>query len=89
MQRRDVDSLVHANVTERFLRGAWEEYNTVAELCYSGNEAIGDLIGTAFTARDAMQIVDALDEDGLIRYWGTSYGCKSSPLTPNRISSKC
>jgi pimeloyl-ACP methyl ester carboxylesterase len=34
----------------------------------------GSLIGTAFTARDAMQIVDAVQEDGLISYWGFSYG---------------
>lgn len=25
---------------------------------------------TAFTARDMLQIVDALGEDGLLRYWG-------------------
>lgn len=31
-------------------------------------------MGTAFVARDMMQIVDALKEDGLLRYWGVSYG---------------
>jgi hypothetical protein len=24
----------------------------------------------AFVARDIMEIVDALDEDGMLRYWG-------------------
>ena len=32
----------------------------------------GDLVGTAFVARDMMQFVDALDEDGLLRYFGES-----------------
>lgn len=32
------------------------------------------LVGTAFTARDLMSIVNALGEDGMIRYWGSSYG---------------
>ncbi|KAH7078174.1 hypothetical protein BKA63DRAFT_593574 [Paraphoma chrysanthemicola] len=33
-----------------------------------------DLIGTAFVARDIKAIAEALGEDGLIRYWGFSYG---------------
>lgn len=32
------------------------------------------LVGTAFVARDLMSIVNALGEDGMIRYWGQSYG---------------
>lgn len=35
---------------------------------------LGQLMGTAFVARDIDAIFDALDEDGLIRYWGFSYG---------------
>ncbi|KAE8395056.1 TAP-like protein-domain-containing protein [Aspergillus alliaceus] len=34
----------------------------------------GALMSTAFTARDLMQIVDAVSDDGLLRYWGFSYG---------------
>lgn len=34
----------------------------------------GELIGTAFVARDMVEIIDALGEDGLLRYWGLSYG---------------
>lgn len=30
----------------------------------------GDLIGTVFTARDMLRVVDALDEDGMLRYLG-------------------
>jgi hypothetical protein len=41
-----------------------------ADTCYAANSNTGSLIGTAFTARDMMQIVDALGGDGLLRYWG-------------------
>jgi hypothetical protein len=42
----------------------------VADDCYEAQNKTGSLIGRAFVARDMMQIVDALDEDGLLRYWG-------------------
>lgn len=32
----------------------------------------GEFVGTAFVARDFMAVVDALGEDGLLRYWGES-----------------
>ncbi len=38
--------------------------------CLNATEDIGGLMGTAFVARDMAQIVDALGEDGLLRYWG-------------------
>lgn len=47
---------------------------TFAESCRENAEDIGDLIGTGYVARDMMQIVDALNEDGLLHYWGFSYG---------------
>lgn len=34
----------------------------------------GELVGTAFVARDVDAIAQALGEDGMIRYWGFSYG---------------
>ncbi|KAF4891981.1 Tripeptidyl aminopeptidase [Colletotrichum viniferum] len=44
------------------------EANTCA-LDPAAGEA-GSRISTAYTARDAMKIVDALDDDGMLRYWG-------------------
>ncbi|KAK8035383.1 TAP-like protein-domain-containing protein [Apiospora rasikravindrae] len=53
----------------------WAEAQVLANDC--GNalaNTTGSLVGTAFVARDFMKVVDALGEDGLIRYWGFSYG---------------
>lgn len=41
-----------------------------ANLCYQNAQVNGSLVSTAFTARDLISVVDALDEDGMLRYWG-------------------
>lgn len=48
----------------------WAAGTAVAERCFNQSKDIGDLLGTAFVARDMFQIVDALDEDGMLRYFG-------------------
>ena len=48
----------------------WAEGTNYAAACEKVNGSIGGLIGTAFTARDMMQIVDAIETDGMLRYWG-------------------
>ncbi|KAF9890541.1 hypothetical protein FE257_005946 [Aspergillus nanangensis] len=49
----------------------------------------GPNLGTVFTARDLMQIVDAVEGDGLLRYWGLSYGtalgATVAAMFPDRI----
>ena len=52
----------------------WAWKGALAKSCYYNAADVGNLIGTAFVARDLMQFVDALGEDGLLRYWGLSYG---------------
>ena len=52
----------------------WKHAEEIAKACKE-NVVDGDLVGTAFVARDMMQIVDALNEDGLLRYWGKSSPC--------------
>lgn len=42
----------------------------LAQTCLQEQAEYGELVGTAFTARDLMRIVDALGEDGLLRFWG-------------------
>lgn len=49
----------------------------------------GRLIGTAFTARDTMQVVDAVVPDRTLRFWGMSYGTvlgsTLAALFPDRV----
>lgn len=52
------------------LGNAFAAREVLAELCLETQRTHGELIGTIFVARDMMRIVDALDEDGLLRYWG-------------------
>ncbi|TLD28691.1 hypothetical protein PspLS_03788 [Pyricularia sp. CBS 133598] len=52
----------------------WATSLQISEACAKKNADHGRFLGTAFVARDIIQIVDALDEDGLLRYWGMSYG---------------
>ncbi|KAH6855508.1 TAP-like protein-domain-containing protein [Chaetomium sp. MPI-CAGE-AT-0009] len=44
----------------------------------------GDLVGMAFTARDMLQIVDALGEDGSIS-GGTTLGATAAAMFPDRV----
>lgn len=74
MQRRDDSTLAHMNLTAYFLNGGWDFAGEVADQCYRDGNATGPYISTTFVARDMMRIVDALGEDGLLRYYGWSYG---------------
>ena len=42
----------------------------IGEECEQQEPELGTLPGTAFVARDMMQVVDALNEDGKLRYVG-------------------
>ena len=52
------------------LSNVWAEAKNVAETCYYAQNATGSFIGTAFTARDIMSVVDVLEEDSMLRFWG-------------------
>lgn len=52
------------------LGDAWANTGAFTSVCGKARKDIGELVGTAFVARDLMQVVDALDEDGLLRFWG-------------------
>ncbi|GAP93493.1 putative nedd8-like protein [Rosellinia necatrix] len=69
----------------------WAGGKLYADVCAEYPEARerGPLINTAFTARDAMRIVDEVEGDGLLRYWGFSYGTDLgstlAALFPDRV----
>lgn len=72
--KRDVGTVSSTNLTEIFLNGGWETAGAIADFCSTEANETGTLIGTAFVARDMIEIVDALGEDGLLRFYGWSYG---------------
>ncbi|VUC34024.1 unnamed protein product [Clonostachys rosea] len=71
------------NASDVAVGETWAKSILYGNTCAAAQNKTGNLIGTAFVARDMMQIVDALQEDGLLRYWdhmlttvdvGISYG---------------
>ncbi|GAM42077.1 hypothetical protein TCE0_043f15723 [Talaromyces pinophilus] len=52
----------------------WARGTIDANTCAQKHSVTGTLIGTTFTARDVMSIAESVGEDGLLRYWGFSYG---------------
>lgn len=76
-------SQVSGNSSESAVGTLWARGTIDAETCHADSYAnvVGSVMTTAFTARDMLQIVDALEEDGLLRYWGQfpiqlNDGCK-------------
>lgn len=67
----------------------WAKASLLSARCTAVQNKTGRLIGTAFVARDMMRVVDALGEDGMLRYWGVSYGtvlgATLAAMFPNRV----
>lgn len=60
------------NASDVMLGRIWAASTVGADACFTNTESKerGSMINTPFSARDMMQIVDAVEEDGLLRYWG-------------------
>ena len=65
---------ISGNSSDTALGRLWAQAEIYVNSCKSAQNGTTGLIGTAFVARDMMRIVDALGEDGMLRYWGISYG---------------
>lgn len=48
----------------------WANGENLADLCYERLKDIGSYVGTAFVARDLINVAEALGEDGMLRYYG-------------------
>lgn len=75
---KDLAELLDAN---------WPGFVATAENCSEVLADTGRFYGTAFVARDMVQIIDALEQDGLLRYYGkmvTIRKARGCLLTPPR-----
>ncbi|KAK1138264.1 hypothetical protein N8T08_003212 [Aspergillus melleus] len=62
------------NASDTAIGELWVNSKIQADACYATQNRTGSFVSTGSTARDFMSVVDALDEDGMLRYWGISYG---------------
>ena len=61
------------NDSDTALRRLWTRGKVDGSVCQrhgNGNDT-AEFVGTAFVAGDLISVVDALGEDGMLRYWGT------------------
>jgi pimeloyl-ACP methyl ester carboxylesterase len=88
-RKRNNPKLASGNLTDYFLDIGWDLAGAQADAYYNTMEEIGRYFKTAFTARDMINIVNSLNEDGLLRYYGWSYGTALGAYTaamfPDRI----
>lgn len=89
-RKRD-SALASTNLTEYFLNGGWDDAGLIADACYAAMNETGSYISTTLVARDMMEIVDALGEDGFLRFYGWSYGTALgsyvAAMFPERVES--
>jgi hypothetical protein len=71
------DNLPTGNASDDAARRLWARAGVDADLCYQRAYTNGTLVSTAFTARDMISIVDALGEDGMLRYYGKQLGANA------------
>ena len=68
------------NSSDTALGSIWAGKGALAQACYETRKDIGELVGTAYVARDMIRIAEALDDDGLLRYWGEYFSRRLAGL---------
>lgn len=67
------DALPTIDMQSELVNTGWDAANAFADECRESGTEIGPFMSTAFVARDMLEIVEALDEDGMLRYLGSFY----------------
>lgn len=64
--------IADASVSDYVAKKIWAGADAIGGICqaHGNGDEVGELLGTAFVARDIARIAEAVDDDGLIRYWG-------------------
>ena len=68
LHRRDL--LVQRDLINLLVSEGWQNGKKMSNACDEAQKKTGSLLSTAFVARDMAQIIDSLNEDGKLRYWG-------------------
>lgn len=78
---------VATNASDVAMGQLWAQAKTKSDACQNGpGNATARLIGTPFTARDFIQVVDALGEDGMLRYWGKDVFAEAASSLSARLT---
>ena len=70
-------SSTHGTASKDALAQIWNGSALLANACYQRNQPTGELIGTAYTARDLLAVSEALGQNQL-NYWGIDRSVHSS-----------
>lgn len=75
------------NSSDTKLGESWAITKVYTDVCANNANVTtsGGYIGTAYTARDYMSVVDALGEDGLLRYWGKTRNSDTVLVADGRL----
>lgn len=66
-----VGSQVLPDITQKDALGRlWARGTIDANICARRRNDTGRLLGTAFVARDVVEVAKSLGEDDMVRYWG-------------------
>jgi pimeloyl-ACP methyl ester carboxylesterase len=90
-KRAEIFTIPQMDVYPLLTSKAWNDAKLFVDSCAEteGNKEIASFLGTPFVAQDMLNIVDAIGEDGLLRFWGRSYstilGQTFAAMFPDRV----
>lgn len=78
---------IATNASDVAMGQLWAQAKMKSDVCKSGpGNATARLVGTPFVARDFIKVVDALGEDGMLRYWGKDFLTEAALSPATRLT---